>query len=169
MAMELDIVRTSSFMDSVDSFGMPETTLGDYLSYASEETVPSPSFGSIPLSSSSLDFQGLQLSPLMESYTYSSNYTAEPASISPPTLTYHLSGGEMSSDDTASSRRSRAGNSPSPVPYSATVPRSHRFNPISVPPTRASARAAAKRRATKESHDSDAEEEEDYHPGPNDP
>jgi len=104
----------------------------------------------------------------MDSYTYTSNYTvsADPAGISPPTLSYHLSAGEMSSDD---SHHSRNGASPSPVPYAATIPRSHRFNPMPVPVTRASTRASAKRRNSKDSNDSDAEEEEDYQPGSTDP
>jgi hypothetical protein len=85
----------------------------------------------------------------------------ESASISPPTLTYGLSAGEMSSDDSHATgeRRNRH--------YSATVPRSHRYNPLATPATRSSARNAHKRRNSKSSNDqeSDAEEEEEYQPG----
>lgn len=92
---------------------------------------------------------------------------ADNASISPPTLTYSLSNADASSDDQHSGRHSR-GSNPSPppsVPYAATVPRSHRFNPIGVPPpTRTSARTAAtKRRNSKTTNeDSDDPEEEEY-------
>jgi hypothetical protein len=89
------------------------------------------------------------------------------ASISPPTLTYNLSNAEASSDEQRSGRHSR-GSNPSPppsVPYAATVPRSHRFNPIGAPPaTRTSARTAASKRKNSKANneDSDDAEEEEY-------
>ena len=122
-----------------------------------------------------MDFNVLAAEPFVPNYT-AGNYTTSPrsyspaiesASISPPTLTYNLSAGELSSDD--SGRRSRGDNpTPPPVPYSATVPRSHRYNPLAIPATRSSARTAHKRRHSKSSsndRDSDIEEEEEYQPG----
>lgn len=121
----------------------------------------------------------MSLSPsLLEPYNYGAPaYTTspprsfspavEPASISPPTLSYHLSAGEVSSDEShmaTAGRRSRGSPAPS-IPYASTVPRSHRYNPIAIPATRANTRAAHRRRASKSNepeHDSDAEEEEDY-------
>jgi hypothetical protein len=61
--------------------------------------------------------------------------------------------------------RGSGSQSPPAVPYSATVPRSHRFNPIAVPPNRASARAAHKRRNSKVNDESDDDDEE-FQPGP---
>lgn len=165
--MELEsLARTPSYLESMEpTFSMLDNSM-DYLQY---EANSPPAFG---LSSPHMDFNVLT-EPF--SYTPSGNYTtsrsyspaAESASISPPTLTYHLSAGELSSDD--SGRQSRADNpTPPPVPYSATVPRSHRFNPLAIPATRSSARTAHKRRPSKSSsndRDSDAEEEEEYQPG----
>ncbi|TFK72411.1 hypothetical protein BDN72DRAFT_763226, partial [Pluteus cervinus] len=116
----------------------------DYLQYP-----PSPSYGvpmSLPTSGGSptLAFNSLSLPNGMSDYTYGSptasfTVTTPPdgASISPPSLTYNLSAGELSSSDTASSsgRNSRGSGTHSPphgVPYAATVPRSHRFNPMGV-------------------------------------
>jgi hypothetical protein len=70
----------------------------------------------------------------------------------------------MSSDGTQSGRRSRGSGTHSPassqgVPYPASVPRSHRFNPIAAPATR----RAPKRKASRNDVDSD-EEDEDFHP-----
>lgn len=129
-----------------------------------------------------MDFHALSSSlmePFSSNYTTSGAYTTSPprpyspavesAGISPPTLSYHLSAAELSSDESRSTsgRRSRGENpTPPPVPYAATVPRSHRYNPLAIPATRSSTRAAHKRRNSKSSqdHDSDAEEEEEYHP-----
>lgn len=128
-----------------------------------------------------MDFHTLNLSPsLGEAFYNTSAYGSnsngrsftpaiDGASISPPMLSYNLSAGEVSSDESHTGRRSRGAPSTPPpsVPYAATIPRSHRYNPIAVPATRSSARAAAhKRRSSKSSndpdHDSDAEEEEEY-------
>ena len=107
-------------------------------------------------------------------YTYSSPSfsAASPArpytppdgvSISGPTLAY-ISGGELSSDGMPpSGRRSRGSGTNSPpasVPYAATVPRSHRFNPLASPATRASVRGAHKRRGSRSNDDSDEDDEE---------
>ncbi|KIK62753.1 hypothetical protein GYMLUDRAFT_164118 [Collybiopsis luxurians FD-317 M1] len=70
------------------------------------------------------------------------------------------------SGDTNSTAYSR-GSKPSPPPY-ATVPRSHRFNPIGVsPPTKTSARPAANKRGNSKANndDSDDPEEEDQYLG----
>jgi hypothetical protein len=127
-------------------------------------------------SSPRLNFNSLNLvSNLTDyaSYSTGSAYTttASPArpftppdgaGISPAGL-YSLSAGEMSSDGLPSGRHSRGSGTHSPassqgVPYPANVPRSHRFNPIAVPPTR----RAPRRKATRDM-DSD-DEDDDFQP-----
>jgi hypothetical protein len=107
-------------------------------------------------------------------YPTTSSYTTAPSPARPytppdgagisPAGIYNLSAGEMSSDGTQSGRRGRGSGTHSPasstqgVTYSASVPRSHRFNPIAPPPTR----RAPKRKATRDL-DSD-DEDDDFHP-----
>ena len=106
----------------------------------------------------------------MGDYTYSSMGAASPArpytppdgaSISPNTLTYSLSAGEMSSDNTSGrvSRGSGTHSPPATVSYHATVPRPQRFNPMAAP---ASSRPTLrhKRRASRSNDESDDEDEE---------
>lgn len=84
-----------------------------------------------------------------------------------------MSAGELSSDGTATSgRHSRGSGTHSPatasrIPYAATVPRSQRFNPISVPSprTRSTAKVAAARRRRSRNEESD-EEDDDFEPTP---
>ena len=108
----------------------------------------------------------------LSDYSYSSSYTtASPIrpftptdnGISPPTL-YSLSAGEMSSDGLQSGRLSRGSGSHSP-PFPASVPRSHRFNPIAAPPTRA--KAPVRRRSTKNDDSDDDEDDGDFQPAAN--
>ncbi|KNZ80578.1 hypothetical protein J132_04820 [Termitomyces sp. J132] len=92
----------------------------------------SPAYGiSVGLPTESpLSFATLNL-PTATEYTYSPSparpYTPEDGhSVSPPSLTYQLSAGELSSDGMPSGRRSRASTisgSPANVSYAATVPR----------------------------------------------
>ena len=102
-------------------------------------------------------------------YTYSSNFNAPPsppsdlANISPPMLSYNLSGGELS-DGLPSGRISRGSGSRSPPSY-ASVPRSQRFNPIAVPANRPATRAAHKRKASRSNDESDDEDDEEFKPG----
>ncbi|KAF8831920.1 hypothetical protein F5879DRAFT_924541 [Lentinula edodes] len=178
--MSLDFESTlshSSFMEPMESPSFLLDSSMDYLQYPTTTPPSPPSYSSaLGLSnttSSPMTFHTVPLSSLGE-YGYAPvsfsprPYTpADNASISPPTLTYSLSNADASSDDQHSGRHSR-GSNPSPppsVPYAATVPRSHRFNPIGVPPpTRTSARTAAtKRRNSKTANeDSDDPEEEEY-------
>jgi len=74
---------------------------------------------------------------------------------------------ELSSDAMISGRISRGSNprSPPAVPYAVPVPRSHRYNPIAVPPKRPSARAAHKRRSSRNNDDSDDDSDEEFKPG----
>ncbi|KAG5718692.1 hypothetical protein E4T56_gene16647 [Termitomyces sp. T112] len=128
----------------------------------------SPAYGiSVGLPTESpLSFATLNL-PTATEYTYSPSparpYTPEDGhSVSPPSLTYQLSAGELSSDGMPSGRRSRASTisgSPANVSYAATVPRSHRFNPIVPPSVRPAARAQHKRKLSR-NDDSDEEDEE---------
>ena len=105
----------------------------------------------------------------LSDYSYSSSYTtASPArpftppdaGISPPTL-YPLSAGEMSSDGMQSGRLSRGSGSHSPS-FPASVPRSHRYNPIAPPATRS--KAAPRRRASKNDDSDDDDEDADFQP-----
>jgi hypothetical protein len=125
---------------------------------------PRLNFNSLNLASNLTDYASY---PTGNAYTTSSS-PARPftppdgAGISPAGL-YSLSAGEMSSDGLPSGRHSRGSGTHSPasshgVPYPATVPRSHRFNPIAVPPTR----RAPRRKATRDV-DSD-DEDDDFQP-----
>lgn len=105
----------------------------------------------------------------LSDYSYSSSYTtASPArpfspsdniGISPPSLSYNLSAGEMSSDGLQSGRISRGSGSHSPS--LASIPRSHRYNPISTPATRSK---APRRRSSKNEDSDDDEDDADFHP-----
>jgi hypothetical protein len=95
-------------------------------------------------------------------YTYSPSFNAaspersftpqEGQSLSPPTLSYNLSSGDVV-PEVPSGRHSRnsSASSTAGVSYAATVPRSHRFNPIGVPANRPTLRA--RRRSSKASDD----------------
>ncbi|TFK41910.1 hypothetical protein BDQ12DRAFT_346099 [Crucibulum laeve] len=169
-----DHSKTPSYMEPLDgSFSYMDNGL-EYLQYPPQ----SPSFGvsiGLPTSSSPVAFNSLNLSGGLD-YTYSPSFTAstparpytpaDGASISPPSLTYNLSAGELSSDGMPSGRHSRGSGTHSPpasIPYAATVPRSHRFNPIPSPATRASVRATHRRRSSRSNDDSD-DEDEDFQP-----
>jgi hypothetical protein len=158
--------KNTSFMDTVDpTFNYLDNGL-EYL----QPYPQSPSFGvSIGLPSPSLNFNTLNLPSTIGDYTYSSS-PARPftppdgVSISPPALggSYTLSAGELSSDGMPSnsgrlSRGSGTHSPPASVPYAATIPRSHRYNPIMAPATRASVRGAHRRRGQDDSDDEDDE------------
>jgi len=175
--MDFEHAKSPSFMDSMDTanFSYMDSSL-DYLQY------PQSPFGVSmglpgPSASPSMGFNSLNLTTGMTDYTYAtSSYTttASPArpytppdgaSISPPTLTYGLSAGEMSSDSLTSGRRSRGSGASTPpqnIPYAATVPRSHRFNPIAAPAARVT-RSAHRRKSSRSNDDSD-EEDDDFQP-----
>jgi len=106
----------------------------------------------------------------LSDYSYSSSYTtASPArpytptdnniGISPPSLSYNLSGGELSSDGLPSGRISRGSGSHSPS--LASIPRSHRYNPVGNPATRPK---APRRRSSKNEDSDDDEDDADFHP-----
>ncbi|KAF9270793.1 hypothetical protein L218DRAFT_849984 [Marasmius fiardii PR-910] len=123
--------------------------------------------------------------PLGGEYTYSPETTyehrqlsppLETTVVSPPLLGYTLSAaGDASSDEQRSNsgRHSRGSNhSPPPtIPYAATVPRSHRYNPIAVPnhvvaapsTTRASVRRARTTRSNTMRSNDESDVEEDDH------
>lgn len=170
LSMDFETSKAPSYMDAVE-FSYMDNGL-DYLQYPQ-----SPNFGVglLPPSASPVAFNSLSLTGTIGDYTYSSMGAASPArpytppdgaSISPSTLNYNLSAGEMSSDN-ASGRVSRGSGTASPpatVPYPATVPRSHRFNPIAAT---ASSRPILrhKRRASRSNDESD-DEDEDFQPLP---
>jgi len=155
--------KTPSFVDTLDNT-FPYMDNMDYLQYPQ-----SPSFG-IPMtlsnpSTSPMAFASLSLPPTtMGEYTYGSPSFSGPAKfvssegvgICPPAL-YDLSSGEVSSDST-SPNRGASNSPPAGLAYSASIPRSQRFNPIAVPPTRA--RVAQKRRSSRSNDESDDEDEE---------
>ncbi|PPR01927.1 hypothetical protein CVT24_001266 [Panaeolus cyanescens] len=109
----------------------------------------------------------------MDNYTYSSPSFGAPSpprpysppeggSVSPATLTYHLSAETPESINSGRISRSSGSRSP-PAPLYASVPRSqHRFNPMTAVnrPTRAVV-AAQKRRASKAEDDEDLDQDEE--------
>lgn len=121
------------------------------------------------------DFSTLNLSSSLGDYTYSSagTYAPSPArpftpadGIAPPAL-YSLSNEDVSSDHSSGSLRRGSGSmSPPNVPFGgpASVPRSHRFNPIAQPSTRSSTRAAPKRRPSRRGDDDSDDDDEDFQP-----
>ncbi|KAG6842392.1 hypothetical protein C0991_007522 [Blastosporella zonata] len=141
--------------------------LDNSMDYGLTPFAHSPAYGipvGLPPNESPLSFATLNLPT---EYTYSSSparpYTPEDGqSVSPPTLTYPLSAGELSSDGMPSGRRGRG----SPIPYAATVPRSHRFNPIVPPSARPAVRAQHKRRMSSRSNDDSDDEDEEFMPLP---
>jgi hypothetical protein len=169
--MEFEHAKNPSYMDPMDA---PFTYMDSGLDYL-QPYPQSPSYGvsiGLPTTSSPISFNTLNLTNnTIGDYTYSSSparpYTPpDGASISPPTLAYTLSAGELSSDGMPSSGRHSRGSgtqSPPAIPYAATVPRSHRFNPIMAPTTRASVRGAHRRRSSRSNDDSD-DEDDDFHP-----
>lgn len=116
-------------------------------------------------------------------YTYSPSFNAASPerSFTPPqgpslspALSYNLSGGDVVPDVPSGrhSRNSSAG-SAAGISYAATVPRSHRFNPIGVPANRPTLRA--RRRSSKASDDGhmdaatvegEEEDDEEFQPPP---
>ena len=67
---------------------------------------------------------------------------------------------------TGRASRGSGTHSPPSVPYAATIPRSHRFNPIAVPVNRTSGRAAAHKRRLSKSNDDSDDDDEEFNPGP---
>ncbi|THH19675.1 hypothetical protein EW146_g1536 [Bondarzewia mesenterica] len=114
----------------------------------------------------------LNLSNPLNDYSYigSSYTTGSPArpftpthSIYPAVLS-NLSAGEMSSDSMQSGRTSRGSGTHSPS--LATVPRSHRYNPMGVSvPARSTTTRERKRRASK--HEDFSDDDDDFQPAQN--
>jgi len=161
----LDHPKSPNFMDT-SSFQYDMSSIDPYLQYTeSPYSIPM----NLPNSSPLLDFNSSNMNNNLSDYSYSSSYTtASPArpftptdtGISPPTL-YNLSAGEMSSDGMQSGRLSRGSGSHSP-PFPASVPRSHRYNPIAAPVTRP--KAPVRRRSTKHEDSDDDEDDADFQP-----
>ncbi|KAG0707568.1 hypothetical protein DFH29DRAFT_631774 [Suillus ampliporus] len=171
----LEHPRSPNFMDTPFAYDSI-ANLEPYLQYpqspygVSTMSLPGPSS-----SSPRLDFNSLNLTNSIGEYSYSSStsyttaspgrpYTPPDNGISPPAV-YSLSGGELSSDGLTSGRRSRGSGTHSPssvhsVPYSAAVPRSHRFNPIAAPTTRSATKATRRKSRNDDSDD----EDDDFQP-----
>ncbi|KAF9531858.1 hypothetical protein CPB83DRAFT_760304 [Crepidotus variabilis] len=153
----------ASYNDS--SFAYMEN---DFLYTSSSPAELGVSIG-LPQTMSPMDISSVN----MPEYTFSSpSFPAPPSppteigNISPPMLTYNLSGAELSSDALPSGRISRGSGSHSPPHYAATVPRSQRFNPIAVPANRPATRAAHKRKASRSTtqDESDDDDDEEFKP-----
>jgi hypothetical protein len=143
----------------------------DYLQYPHSPFAANGTIGLPPTSiagaSPKLDFNTLNLANgNLGEYTYPPSYThtASPARpFTPPDgvgispALYDIGPGELSSD-TQSGRRSRGSGTHSPASSHgyAAVPRSHRYNPIAPPPTR----ARPQRRKSTRQDDTDDEDEE---------
>lgn len=109
-------------------------------------------------------FGTISLPPTMGEYYPSPPFSApskgfapsEGVGICPPAL-YDLSSGEVSSDS-ARPNRGASNSPPAGLTYPTSVPRSQRYNPIAIPPTRA--RVTQKRRSSRSNDESDDEDEE---------
>jgi hypothetical protein len=171
--------KTSSYIDSMDAtFPYMENGL-EYLQYPPQSP---PSFEltvGLPPSASPLAFNNALT--LSGDYTYSPQFNAsspersytppDGVSMSPPTLSYNLSNGEP--EGPSSGRHSRNSSSGSAVSYAATVPRSHRFNPIGVAANRPTLRTRRRNsKATDEASgenvpmDAEEDDDEDFQPPP---
>ncbi|KAF8273019.1 hypothetical protein EI94DRAFT_1795715 [Lactarius quietus] len=158
----LEHPKSPDFIDATASGFAYDSLAGlDYLQYPHTEAFGIPSIHPSPR----LGFPALNLAAPMAEYTYSSSYTTSspgrpytpPQSVYPAAL-MSLSAGEMSSDST-SGRTSRGSGSHSPS--LASVPRSVRYNPISVP-TMARTGRERKRRPSK--HDDFSDDDDDFAP-----
>ncbi|KIK26832.1 hypothetical protein PISMIDRAFT_634734 [Pisolithus microcarpus 441] len=160
-----------SFIDA--PFGYDSLNLEPYLQYPESPYGVSMKACNTRSSSSSLrlDFDSLNLANTIGEYSYSSApyATASPGgpymlpdnSISPPAV-YNISAGELSSDSLNSGRCSGGSGTHSPasvhsVPYAATVPQSHRFNPITPPATLSATKSACRKSRNDDSDNEDKE------------
>jgi hypothetical protein len=179
----LEHPKSPNFMDTA-SFQYDMSSIDPYLQYTESpysmpmnrewpKSIPVPDnfsqFHLVPNASPLLDFNSSNMNNHLSDYSYSSSYTtASPVrpftptdtGISPPTL-YSLSAGEMSSDGMQSGRLSRGSGSHSP-PFPASVPRSHRYNPIAAPAARP--KPPVRRRSTKHEDSDDDEDDADFQP-----
>lgn len=175
---ERGIARTPSYLDPTieNSPGLYSTETLDYPSLLSDHAA-SPFSGSMSLPTDSPNFgfidnnnYGYSHTSFTDSINRSYSPNQQTDVIAPPMLSYQLSApGDASSGDDAQGSSGRG--SVRPIPYAATVPRSLRYNPMAMPATRTSARAAVARgrRGSKSSTDKDTsdgeeEEEEEYKP-----
>jgi hypothetical protein len=167
-----DHAKPTDFMDTSNPAYFDHTTLSglDYLQY------PSDGFDINMAGSSSPRMGGFNALNLtnggMSSYTYgptTSTYASStPARPYTPTGIYpgalsDLAAGELSSDSVTSNRSRRGSGAVSPPPGSiAAIPRSHRYNPISVP--RVSPRQTKRR---SKGSDFESDNDEDFTPSSN--
>jgi len=158
--LSLDFDSKAPYMDSMDTtFPYMENGL-EYLQYPPQSPPFELTVG-LPPSTSPLAFNNALT--LSGDYTYSPSFNASSPersytppdgdSMSPPALSYNLSNGDIASEGPSSGRHSRNSStgSAASVSYAATVPRSHRFNPIGVPANRPTLRT--RRRSSKASDD----------------
>jgi hypothetical protein len=167
----------NSFMDSA-AFGYDIGLVDSYMQYPHSPSAlglvadhsgfssSSPDFSTLNLSGAALGEYSYGPSTTGASYTTSRPFTPGDG-VSPPAL-YSLSAEDVSSDHSSGSALRRSGGSLSPpnVPYTAaSIPRSHRFNPIAPPSTRSSTRVAPRRRSSRRDDDSD-DDDDDFQPTP---
>ena len=178
----LEHPKSPDFIDANTSGFAYDSLAGlDYLQYPHTEAFGIPSIHrtssscyiilrslahSIQLASPRLGFPSLNLAAPMAEYTYGSpSYTTSspgrpytpPHGVYPAAL-MSLSAGEMSSDST-SGRTSRGSGSHSP--NLASVPRSVRYNPISVP---SMARPSRERKRRPSKHEDFSDDDDDFAP-----
>lgn len=171
--MALSISSTPLNRHPLSSFQSVVSTPIDYVTSLDQMT---SCLSLVPPSASPLAFNNALT--LSGDYTYSPQFNAsspersytppDGASMSPPALSYNISNGDLVSEGPSSGRHSRNSStgSAASVSYAATVPRSHRFNPIGVPANRPTLRT--RRRNSKAADEApvdvaamDAEEDDD--------
>ncbi len=194
MSFEPMLARSTSFgadqTSVTDSPFMPMSSTIDGMEYLTYPPSPSPAFNGaingqskfstaaarsndpICLGSNDFDIMG---SGQMDNYMYTaspfSNTEPQPympeneLSISPRAMVSNLSDGERSSGRRSRNSNGSAGSPPS-IPYSATVPRSVRYDPVPASARRNSttSRRAQRARRRRNSDESDEyDEDEEYH------
>ncbi|KAF8921845.1 hypothetical protein CPB85DRAFT_3187 [Mucidula mucida] len=176
MSFEPMLARSTSFgadqTSVTDSPFMPMSSTIDGMEYLTYPPSPSPAFNGAINGSNDFDIMG---SGQMDNYMYTaspfSNTEPQPympeneLSISPRAMVSNLSDGERSSGRRSRNSNGSAGSPPS-LPYSATVPRSVRYDPVPASARRNSttSRRAQRARRRRNSDESDEyDEDEEYH------
>ncbi|KAF7793474.1 hypothetical protein EIP86_004586 [Pleurotus ostreatoroseus] len=160
----LDHTRPTDLLDAANPAYFDHTLGLDYLQYPDNfdmQVASSPRIGGFnALNLSNGGMSQYTYGPTTSTYAGSSPRPYTPTGIFPGAIS-DLGPGELSSDSVTSNRSRRGSGAASPPPGSlAAIPRSHRFNPLAVPP-RVSPRQTKKR---SKGSDIDSDNDDDFTP-----